>query len=122
MTRHDRAAQLWPLLALAARNRQILTYDMVSRLTGVPRPAVGGFLAPIQDFCLRHKLPPLTILVVSEETGLPGAGLPLPLRTCPKLRWKFLLFDWLGHAAPSPEAFELSFGEAKKQTPPAPQV
>jgi hypothetical protein len=94
---------------------------MVSRLTGVPRPAVGGFLAPIQDFCLRHKLPPLTILVVSEETGLPGAGF-IAAQDMPKTQMEVFAFDWLGHAAPSPEAFELSFGEAKKQTPPAPQV
>lgn len=98
MTRHDRAAQLWPLLALAARNRQVLTYDIVSRLTGVPRPAVGGFLGPIQDYCLHHNLPPLTILVVSEESGLPGVGF-IAARDIPKKQAEVFAFDWLGHNA-----------------------
>ena len=50
MNRFERASQLWPLLALAATNRQILTYSQVSRLTGIPPPALGGFLDPIAKY------------------------------------------------------------------------
>ena len=35
MTKLERASQLWPILALAATNRQVLTYDLVYRLTGI---------------------------------------------------------------------------------------
>ena len=38
MTRAERAEQLWSVLALAATSRQVLTYDIVVRLTGLPRP------------------------------------------------------------------------------------
>jgi hypothetical protein len=59
MTRAERAQQLWSLLAWAASNRQILTYDIVARLTGVVRPSIGDFLRPIQQFCTEEGLPPL---------------------------------------------------------------
>src|SRR4051794_23455667 len=74
LTRYERAAQMWAVLAIAARNRQILTYEMMARACGVPRPGVGGFLEPIQDFCMQQGLPPLTVLVVGEESGMPGIG------------------------------------------------
>jgi hypothetical protein len=37
----ERAAQIWSILALASKNRQVLTYDILSRLIGVPRPGLG---------------------------------------------------------------------------------
>ena len=74
MTRAQRAQQLWSILALAATSRQILTYDIVARLTGAMRPGIGDFLRPIQQYCTENGLPPLTCLVVSEQTGLPGEG------------------------------------------------
>ena len=74
MTREQRAQQLWSVLALAATNRQVLTYDIVAKLTGVIRPSIGDFLRPIQQYCTENQFPPLTVLVVSELTGLPGEG------------------------------------------------
>ena len=69
----ERASQIWAVLALAARNRQILTYEIVGRLIGVPARGLGHLLEPIQSYCLLKDLPPLTILVVQETTGLPGS-------------------------------------------------
>jgi len=74
MTASERAAQIWPLLMLAARNHQILTYGILADLIGVPRPGLGQLLEPIQSYCLLKGLPPLTVLVVSSKTGLPGRG------------------------------------------------
>src|SRR5262249_5163301 len=37
MNAFQRARQIWSLLSLAARNRQVLTYDIVGRLIGMPR-------------------------------------------------------------------------------------
>jgi hypothetical protein len=54
MNRFERAAQLWAVLVLAARHRQVLSYDLVARATGVPRAAVGGFLWPIQPTEFRY--------------------------------------------------------------------
>jgi hypothetical protein len=33
MTANERAVQIWSILALASRNRQVLTYNMVAKLT-----------------------------------------------------------------------------------------
>ncbi len=74
MKREERAQQLWSVLALAASHRQVLTYDIVARLTGVVRPSVGDFLRLIQQFCTENHLLALTSIVVSEETGLPWDG------------------------------------------------
>jgi hypothetical protein len=105
MTRYDRAAQLWSILALAAKNRQVLTYDIVAKLSGVPRPAIGGFLEPLQTFCMRKELEPLTILVVSEESGLPGTGF-VAASDIPRTQQAVFAFDWIAFGAPSPENIE----------------
>lgn len=112
MTKYERAAQLWSVLALAARNRQILTYDIAARLTGLPRPGVGPMLAPIQDYCVKHQLPPLTILVVSEASGLPGEGF-IAAEDIPRNQALVFGYDWHTHGAPSPAEFEASDGEAR---------
>jgi hypothetical protein len=105
MTVYERAAQIWPALALAARNRQVLTYEIMGRLIGVPRHGLGRLLEPIQSYCLLNKLPPLTILVVSEETGIPGTGF-IAAQNIPRTQVEVFAFDWLGHGAPSPETLE----------------
>jgi putative restriction endonuclease len=74
MTRNERAAQLWSVLTLAARQQIILSYDVAGKLTGLPQFAVGDNLIPIQNYCIQNGLPPLTALVVSEKTGLPSEG------------------------------------------------
>jgi hypothetical protein len=101
----ERAVQFWSILALAARNRQILSYDIVSKLSGVPRPGLGQLLEPIQSYCLLKKLPPLTILVVKEDSGLPGTGF-IAAQDIPKKQMEVFDFDWLKHGAPSSEDFE----------------
>ena len=101
----ERAAQIWSVLALASKNRQVLTYDILSRLIGVPRPGLGQLLEPIQSYCLINKLPPLTILVVGESTGMPGEGF-IAAQDIPKTQMEVFDFDWLAHGAPSAEDFE----------------
>lgn len=100
---NDRAAQIWPLLALAARNRQILSYDLLSRLTGVLRPGLGQLLEPIQSYCLVHHLPALTGIVVSENTGVPGTGFTATADV-PAMQARVFAHDWLSEPVPSPEA------------------
>lgn len=112
MTIYERAVQIWSVLALAARNRQILTYDITGRLIGVPRQALGRMLEPIQSYCLVNNLPPLSILVVSEQTGIPGTGF-IAAQDIPKNQAMVFGFDWLSHATPSPDMLE----QATKQRP-----
>ena len=106
MTKYERASQLWSILTLAATNNQILTYDLVSKLTGVPRPAIGGLLEPIQTYCSSKNIPALTSLVVSEKTGLPGIGF-IGAQDVPLEHIKVFNFDWLNYGCPKVEKFEL---------------
>jgi hypothetical protein len=105
MTANERAAQIWAVLALAAHNRQALTYEVVSRLTGVARVGLGRCLEPIQSYCLVEGLSPLTILVVSEKTGMPGVGF-VAAEDIPRAQQEVFNYDWLAHGGPSPESFE----------------
>ncbi|MCB1033130.1 MAG: hypothetical protein KDD47_04775 [Acidobacteria bacterium] len=103
MTTEERAAQIWPVLALAARNRQILTYEMVGQMIGVPARGLGKLLEPIQSYCLVNKLPPLTILVVRKRAGLPGSGFSAATaKEYGKCQMQVFEYDWLAHGAPTP--------------------
>jgi hypothetical protein len=110
MKASERAAQIWSILAMASRNRQILTYELVARLTGVARVGLGQCLEPIQSYCLLKELPPLTILVVSENSGMPGDGF-VAAKDVPGTQQQVFSFDWVAHGCPSPEEFELAVRE-----------
>jgi hypothetical protein len=105
MTTSERATQIWSILALASRNRQILTYNLVARLTGVARVGLGQCLEPIQSYCLLNELDPLTILVVSEKSGMPGVGF-IAAQDIPRTQQPVFSFDWVALGCPSPEEFE----------------
>jgi len=108
--RSERAAQIWPLLALAARNRQTLTYDLVSRLTGMHTAGIGQMMEPIQSYCLLKGLPPLTVLVVNKSTGLPGVGF-VAAADVPREFLRVFEADWLAVGCPTPEEFEAAVSE-----------
>ena len=110
MTTNERAAQIWSILALASRNRQVLTYNLVAKLTGVARVGLGQCLEPIQSYCLLKDLQPLTILVVSEKSGMPGVGF-IAAQDIPRTQQQVFSFDWVAHGCPSPEQFERAVRE-----------
>ena len=112
MTRNERAAQLWSVLTLAARQQIILSYDVAGKLTGLPQFAVGDNLSPIQDYCIQNGLPPLTALVVSEKTGLPSEGFIAAQDVLPA-QTRVFVYDWLSRTTPTPEDFEQASLKAK---------
>lgn len=111
MKREERGVQLWSVLALAATNRQVLTYDIVAKLTGVVRPSIGDFLRPIQQFCTEANLPPLTAIVVSEVTGLPGDGF-LAAADVPAAQMRVFQEKWLEKTAPTAEQLAAAYSRA----------
>jgi len=65
---------------------------------------LGHLLEPIQSYCLIKDLPPLTILVVQEQTGIPGTGFTATsAEDLARTQLEVFEFDWLKHDAPSPE-------------------
>ena len=110
MNREQRAQQLWSILVLAARHRQILTYEMVGQACGTPAPSLGDFLRPIQQWCTEHDLPPLTSLVVNKATGVPGEG--FLAENVPLAQIRTFAHNWLEVQAPSAEDFADAYQRA----------
>lgn len=104
MKLEERSAQIWGILAIAARNRQVLTYGIIARAIGAPAAALGGWLDPIQKYCLSKGLPALTAIVVSEDTGLPGMGFTAA-SDVPGAQALVFAFDWLAIKAPRTDDF-----------------
>jgi hypothetical protein len=103
--RFPRAFQIWSVLVLAARNRQVLSYDLLAHLIGVPRVALGQMLEPVQSYCILNRLPALTSLVVSDETGVPGQGF-IAAEDVPREQSKVFRHDWLSQIAPNEEVLQ----------------
>ncbi len=71
-----RALQIYQILICKAHNRQLTTYGEIAHLIGYGGSGVlDRQLGIIMTYCDRNGLPPLTILVVNDETGSPGTGL-----------------------------------------------
>ncbi len=82
VTTAEHALQFWQILIALAANRQTITYRLLAERTGMVTPAgqamtltVPRVLGRIMTYCATHDLPPLTVLVVNQETGKPGQGL-----------------------------------------------
>ena len=114
MNRAERASQIWAVLAWAASHRQSLTYSQVSQVTGAFTGGLGALLEPIQSYCLLNNLPPLTVLVVQQESGLPGPGFSgASAGKLAAAQAKVFVCNWLAHGNPGAEKLEL----AAKQLP-----
>lgn len=98
----ERAWQAWPVLALAAGNRQLLTYEILAKLTGMHTPGLGSVLEQIQSYCLVHDLPPLSALIVNKGTGLPSDGF-VATNDVPRAFIRIFEHDWLATTCPTPD-------------------
>jgi hypothetical protein len=69
------AARAWTVLTGVAAKRSTITYGELAPLIGLihHRP-VKFVLSEIQNHCLRARLPPLSIMVVNNNSRRPGAG------------------------------------------------
>ena len=65
----------WPVLAKSAKERRIIDYGQLAEALGYRTARPTRFaLEPIQSLCLEKGWPPLTSIVVSRASGLPGKG------------------------------------------------
>jgi len=73
--RFELAHDTWPILIQAAQEGTTLTYGQVAHLLHYRGArVVGTALWPIQDLCMERGWPPLTSLVVNQDTDQPGPG------------------------------------------------
>jgi len=96
MTRSERAMQVWQILVAAAHNRQTLTYGHLARYLEFDGAGVfAQILDLIMKYCRAKGLPPLTCLVVNNETGVPGSGLTT-VENLPRDREAVYNTNWFG--------------------------
>ena len=105
MTSSERAAQIWPLLTFCASMRRLMTYGELAKLIGASPRSIGAYLDPIHHYCLQRRLPPLTSLVVKNDTGAPGVGFQLAADV-PRAQARTFAFDWTTCELPEPSALE----------------
>ncbi len=74
MSTYERAIQIYQVLISAAHNRQVLTYEILGKMIGVPARGLARHLGHIMRYCERTGLPPLTVLAVKKDWGKPGEG------------------------------------------------
>ena len=103
MTVEQQAQQFWSILVFAAREQKVVSYSMLSHITGCPEPA--PVLYCIHCYCRQHQLPPLNIIVVDSTTGRPGDEIPRDLRDLSAQQSRVFVHDWLQHLAPSADVF-----------------
>ena len=106
MTKYQRSTQIWTLLTSAALERKTYTYGGIADTLGFKIPiVVAQFLGPIMWLCEDNEYPPLTVLVVNQETGLPGDGLST-IDEVNSDREKVFNFDWFGIEPPQIKDFQ----------------
>lgn len=66
--------KIWDVLIEYAKEKQILTYGELDKITGIFYREQNVRLGYIQDFCIQNNYPPLTVLVRNKQTKKPGAG------------------------------------------------
>ncbi|SIO25456.1 hypothetical protein [Halodesulfovibrio marinisediminis] len=108
MTKYQRALQIWSILICAAKERKTYTYGGIADMLGFE--GAGGItqmLGPIVHYCYKYKLPPLTLLVVNQETGMPSHELfTVTKSNMPQRREEVFHFDWFALRPPQIEDFQ----------------
>jgi hypothetical protein len=106
MTRYQRSMQIWAILICAAKDRKSYTYGQIATILGMGGAGViSQFLGPIMWYCEENGYPPLTVLVVNQDTGLPGEGLTT-LQDVNEDREKAFNLDWFSIEPPTTEDFK----------------
>ena len=100
MQQDERSLQIWSLLVCAARERRSYTYGELAKALGFKGAGVmANMLGAIMWHCQDHGFPPLTLLVVNQETGRPGEGLELR-GDADAERERVFGFDWFAVRPP----------------------
>jgi hypothetical protein len=100
----QRAQQFWSVLVFAAREQKVVSYEMLSQMTGMAREC-GRELGLILSYCKQNKLPLLNLLVVRKDSGRPDDDCGVSLNDLPAQQARVFVYDWLSHGASRFEAF-----------------
>lgn len=99
-----RGLQIWLILIGKAANRQTMTYGQLAEVLGFKGAGtMAHMLGHVMFYCQLNNLPPLTVLVVNQETGLPGEGLIGAELNADRER--VFRFKWYDLMPPTPNEF-----------------
>lgn len=111
-TRPSRAQQLWQILVSKASNRQVTTYGELEKIVGYKGAGVfAQTLGHIAFYCQQDGLPPLTAIVVTKKTGLPGDGMPAT-KNLNSSREEVFRFEWFKVVPPTPSQLSDAYSKA----------
>lgn len=111
-----RAVQIWQILVAKASNRQTLTYGELAELLKFKGADVlARPLGHIMYYCQQNGLPPLTVLVVNQATGLPGPGLDVPPSEQNSEREKVFRYEWYDIIPPDAEELKKAYRGRRRE-------
>ena len=96
MTSEQRAQQMWSVLVFAAREQKVVSYEMLSQMTGMANTC-GRELGHILAYCQHYKLPLLNLLAVRKDSGRPDDDCGVSLTDLPAQQARAFVYDWLSH-------------------------
>ena len=108
MTNSERSVQFWSVLVVAAKAQQVLSYDTLEKITGIPRFGQSKPLGNIYSYCEQNGLPPLTSIVLEQRTGKPADPAFAPPFELAAEHRRVFIFDWVKHGCPKAEQFDQS--------------
>ena len=69
------ANMIWCVIVTVAHLQgRTITYEEVGDLTGINHRNLGKPLQMVANYCEANKVPPITVLVVRKDTGVPSEG------------------------------------------------
>jgi len=111
--RPERAQQIWLILIGKAANKQLMTYKELAEILGYKGSGVfADTLDHIACYCIQNNLPGLTCLVVNEETGVPGGGIPVADPEAERM--KVFSNQWYKLFPPSPSELKEAYDTCKR--------
>lgn len=111
---HFRPGQVWQILVGVATRRETITYGTLAGYMGyVVTLGIFPTLDVVAEFCQQDDLPMLPVIVVNQETGLPGEGIlrHIDEEELNSEREKVYAYDWFMVIPPSAD----DFAEAHQQ-------
>jgi len=89
-----RAAKIWDALTPVATAKKTITYKELSEEINIHPRALRHALGFVKVKCKEEELPPLTSLVVSTITGVPGAGNDVRTKDLTSAYEKIFAYHW----------------------------
>ncbi|MEY4322295.1 MAG: hypothetical protein RL410_76 [Actinomycetota bacterium] len=110
--------QIWKALVKLAVSGETATYSEFGAQFGIYHRQVGAALEPIKKFCKKHKLPPLTVLVVRADSRRAGRGSDVSSGRFDAELERVFHFPWRANSTPQfgkPEKTSLSKTKSSKR-------